>query len=158
MNRDALTIIGIVAVSWNGYIGKNNTIPWHIPEDLKHFKKVTTGHPVVMGRTTYESLGKLLPDRQNIILTTDRSFEVDDAIVIHKPEELFKWDLMNEEVYIIGGKQTYDAFEEYINEWVVSEIKELCTGDTSFYIDNDIWKEVSLDWHCEFDVKRYQRR
>lgn len=95
-------------------IGKNNEMPWHISEDLKRFKELTLGHPVIMGRKTYESIGRPLPDRQNIIITKNHQFDVEDIDVAHSLEEAI--DLARDgEIFIIGGGQIFkEALEKNI--------------------------------------------
>ena len=99
---------GMISFMWaqdkNGVIGKDNQLPWHLPEDLKHFKRTTMGHPIVMGRKTYESIGKPLPGRENIVLTRDRQFRAEGCIVLHSIDQLNDWiNRYDGEVFITGG-------------------------------------------------------
>ena len=96
----------IVAVAENGVIGDKNALLWHISEDLKHFKSVTTGHPVVMGRKTFESLGRPLPNRTNVVITRQR-LEIPGCTVVHSLEEAVMLFPKDEEVFVIGGAQIY---------------------------------------------------
>ena len=96
----------IVAVAENGVIGDRNALLWHISEDLKHFKSVTTGHPVVMGRKTFESLGRPLPNRTNVVITRQR-LEIPGCTVVHSLEEAVMLFPKDEEVFVIGGAQIY---------------------------------------------------
>jgi dihydrofolate reductase len=105
----------IAALDDNNGIGKANGLPWKIPEDSTYFRTVTTGHPVIMGRKTYESMGRLLPNRQNFIVTREEGFSVDGAVVTHTLEEAVEQanKLGDEEVFIIGGGQIYkEAIEK----------------------------------------------
>lgn len=121
--------IGIVAISKNGYIGKEGKLPWHLPEEIKLFKEITMGHTVVMGRKTYESIGKLLPGRKNIILTNNRNYKVEGATVIHRPDDIFFADTSSK-IFIIGGKSVYEAFSPWITSWYVSKLTFDVDGDT----------------------------
>ena len=96
----------IVAVAENGVIGDKNALLWHISEDLKHFKSVTTGHPVIMGRKTFESLGRPLPNRTNVVITR-RQLEIPGCRVVHSLEEAVRLFPEDEEVFVIGGAQIY---------------------------------------------------
>ena len=98
----------IVAVAENGVIGDRNALLWHISEDLRHFKAVTTGHPVVMGRKTWESLGRPLPNRTNVVITR-QNIEIPGCTVVHSLEEAVALFPADEEVFVIGGAQIYAA-------------------------------------------------
>ena len=98
----------IVAVAENGVIGDRNALLWHISEDLRHFKAVTTGHPVVMGRKTWESLGRPLPNRTNVVITR-QNIEIPGCTVAHSLEEAVALFPADEEVFVIGGAQIYAA-------------------------------------------------
>ena len=96
----------IVAVAENGVIGDNNRLLWHISEDLRRFKRITTGHPVVMGRKTWESLGRPLPGRENVVVTR-RELSFDGAQTVHSLDEAYALFPPEEEVFVIGGAQIY---------------------------------------------------
>ena len=97
----------IVAVSNDNVIGINNAMPWHLPEDLKRFKALTMGHHIVMGRKTYESLGRLLPGRTTVIVTRNMDYAVEGAIVAHRVEAVLPACTDDEEVFLIGGAELY---------------------------------------------------
>ncbi|HCF79510.1 MAG TPA: diacylglycerol kinase, partial [Glaciecola sp.] len=97
----------IVAMAHNRIIGADNDMPWHLPADLQHFKRTTMGKPVVMGRKTYESIGKALPGRHNIVITTNSEYTLDDASVVYSVEEALALCAQEEEVMIIGGGSIY---------------------------------------------------
>lgn len=122
----------VVAMAPDRIIGKDGGMPWHISEDLKLFRKLTTGHPVLMGRKTFDSLGKPLPNRQNVVLTRDASWQAEGVQVISDIAELFELDLMDDEVCIIGGAQVYDLVMPLIDLLWVSSINAKYDGDTSF--------------------------
>lgn len=135
-----LILTGIVAISKNSVIGNQGELPWSFPNDLKLFRRITNGHPVVMGRKTYESIRKLLPGRQNIILTRDKNYKVDGAIVIHDPCDLYHIEnLKSNRVFIIGGLSIYQAYFNHMAEWYVSRIHYEVKGDTHFDYDFGSW-------------------
>ncbi|MCA9411627.1 MAG: dihydrofolate reductase, partial [Candidatus Omnitrophica bacterium] len=102
-----MTISIIVAVAKNGIIGKENDLPWRLSEDLKHFKRTTLGKPVIMGRKTYESVGKPLPGRRNIVVSRNPSYEAEGCEVAHSIEEAIDWTMDADEVMILGGGRLY---------------------------------------------------
>lgn len=117
-------IIGIVAIDKNFAIGKDGSLPWHYSADLKHFKDTTKGNAVVMGANTWRSIGRPLPDRLNVVLS--RSSDLDLPAEVMK---LASWDeivklaeLVNKDIYVIGGAKTYASLAEVINRWIVTEI------------------------------------
>lgn len=124
----------VVAMASDRAIGLNGTMPWHLSEDLKLFKRLTMGHPVLMGRKTWESLGKWkpLPGRQNIVLTRDAAFEAEGAIVIHDIAELETISLQDEEVMVIGGAQIYALMLPHLTALHVSEVQGTYEADTYF--------------------------
>jgi len=130
-----------------GIIGKNNQLPWRLPEDLKYFKRTTMGHPIVMGRKTYESIGKPLPGRTNIVLTRDEQFHAEGCIILKTKNELLRW--MNEsedEVFITGGAEIFGLFMDEVNRLYVTKIHEDFDGDTYFpLIDWSEWQLISKD-------------
>lgn len=93
----------IVAIARNGVIGAGNSLIWHISEDLRRFKAITTGHPVVMGRKTYESIGRPLPNRTNVVITRQSDFKAEGCVVVHSLQEAIQRFAEDEEVFIIGG-------------------------------------------------------
>lgn len=127
-----MKLIAMVAMTPERVIGNKNDLPWHLPEDLKLFKKTTSGHPIVMGRKTWESIGKALPNRQNIVLTRNKNWSAPGAEVIHSPEDLQQLKLQDEEVYIIGGAQVYALFLPYLDQLLVSHVYKNYEGDTYF--------------------------
>ena len=113
----------------NRVIGRDNELPWRLPADLAHFRKVTMGHPIVMGRKTYESIGRPLPKRRNIVLTRDSSWSADGVEVIHRPEDLYQLPGMDGQVFIIGGSEIYAAFFPLLDDLLVSHVFEKHEGD-----------------------------
>ena len=132
----------IVAKSSNGVIGKNNAMPWHIPAELKYFKEVTSNHTVIMGKNTLLSIGKALPNRRNIVLTTNPNFVYDNVEVVHSIHEAIALIDKDEEVFVIGGKMIYEQFLPFASKLYITEIEQEFDGDTFFPIIN--WEEYKL--------------
>ncbi|MBD9158504.1 MAG: dihydrofolate reductase [Clostridiales bacterium] len=136
----------IVAKAKNNIIGKNNELVWHLPEDLKHFKELTTGHTIIMGRKTYESLGKPLPNRKHIIFSQNPDFKVheENVQVVHSLLEIQDLIEGKEEAFVIGGAMIYNFLMPYVKKMYVTEIKQEFDGDAFFpIIDSEEWKETS---------------
>lgn len=141
-------------------IGINNSIPWHIKEDLEFFKKTTLNHPIIMGRKTFESIGKPLKSRKNIIITRNKNYKVEDSSVeiYNDVNELLK-RYNNQDVFVIGGKQIYLLFNNHADKLLVSRLPNSYNCDTfmndfnysSFYISNIQEKE-------EFKIYEYLRK
>lgn len=137
-------ITAIVAMSENQVIGHNNQLPWHLPADLKHFKKVTLNHTILMGRKTYESIGKPLPNRRNVILTQDRSFKAEGCEIVHDIQSTLAFD----DLYVIGGTQVFKLFWPYINKLHLTLIHKKIEGDTFFPGFNvEEWRLISREDH-----------
>lgn len=126
------TFTGVVAMAADRAIGIKQSIPWRLPEDMKLFKRLTMGHPILMGRKTWESLGRPLPGRQNIVLTRDASFTAEGAIVIRSVEELSSLELIDNEVMVIGGAQIYAHLLPKMKKLYVSEVQGEYAADTWF--------------------------
>ena len=136
----AITII--VAKSNNGIIGKDGDLPWRLPEDLKRFKRLTTGNIVVMGRKTYDSIGRPLPNRKNIVISRNMSLKIEGVDVEHDLVDVLKRN-QEENVYVIGGGQIYVDALPFSEKLEVTEVDVELVGDTSFpEIDSSQWKEI----------------
>ena len=120
----------IVAVASNGTIGANNALPWRLPDDLRHFKAVTLGHAVIMGRRTWQSLGRPLPGRQNIVVTRDRSFQASGALTAHSIDEALTLVTLPEPVFCIGGAELFALMLPIADRLYVTEIDRDFDGDT----------------------------
>ncbi len=139
----------------NRLIGRDGSLPWHLPEDLAFFKKTTLGHPILMGRKTFESIGRPLPKRRNIVLTRDKTWSHEGVETIHSPDEI---PASTETIHVIGGAEIYKALADRIDEWLVSHVKETHEGDT--YLTNfeeDFPNVETVEEHSGFTVKRYLR-
>jgi len=137
----------VVAISKNRVIGDSNTLLWknELPADMKHFKEITLGHPVIMGRKTYESIGKPLNDRINIVLTRDRNFNAEGCIVVHSTGDAIKIASRDgEEIMVIGGGDIYRQFLPDASKMYLTLVRASFTGDTFFPEYNKAeWKEVA---------------
>ena len=136
----------IVAKAKNNIIGKNNSLIWHLPEDLKHFKETTTGHNIIMGRKTFESIGKVLPNRKNIVFSQNPDFKVKDenVEVVHSLLQIQDLIEGKEEAFVIGGAMIYNLLMPYVTKMYVTEIDEEFEGDCFFpKINTEVWKETS---------------
>ena len=121
----------IVAVAENGIIGDKNTLLWHISEDLRNFKRVTSGHPVIMGRKTFDSLGRPLPNRTNVVITR-QNLEIEGCKVVHSLEEALSLFSPEEEVFVIGGAQIYAEALPLADRFYLTRVHHAYEGDTSF--------------------------
>ena len=133
----------IVAIAENNIIGGDNKLLWHISEDLKRFKKITTNHIIIMGRKTFESLPRVLPNRHHVVITRDTNYVVDsDAVsIFHSLDEvLAKYENSDEEAFIIGGGEIYNLMFPYCKKMYLTKVKKAFEGDTSFPdIDYKAW-------------------
>ena len=125
----------IVAMTQDRVIGVDNHLPWNIPEDLKRFKKITLGHPIIMGRKTYESIGRVLPGRTNIVVTRERAYRVEGGAVVHGFEEALDWARRStgaEEVFVIGGSELFKLALPIAGRIYLTEVSWPFIGDTFF--------------------------
>ncbi len=136
-----MTLIGIVAIAENFAIGKGGKLPWHYPADLKFFKETTTGNAVVMGRTTWDSIGRPLPNRLNIVLSRSGSIEPQPGVIVlrSKEEVLSLAGYLRGDVFIIGGAKTYENFADVIDKWIVTEIPET-VEDADVFMPRDFFE------------------
>lgn len=149
----------IVAHGPKGEIGLDNKLLWHLSEDLKNFKKITTGKCILMGRKTYESIGKALPNRKNIVLTHDLNFKAKDVEVIHDP--LMAFDLAldyddsdESELVIIGGAEIYKLYLPYAQKIYQTKVNYEGPADAYFpELDPNIWKEVDSQKFDKFEFR-----
>jgi dihydrofolate reductase len=138
----------IVAVSSNGVIGVNNTLPWHLPEDLKRFRALTTGHHIIMGRKTYESLNRLLPDRTTVIVTRNHDYAVAGAVITHSLEDAIACCKSDPEAFLIGGAELYAEGLRLADKLYLTEIHAAYEGDAFLpAIDWAQWQETSREAH-----------
>jgi len=152
-----MTVTLIAAVARNGVIGADGGIPWHLPEDFAHFKAATLGHTLVMGRATYESIGRPLPGRTTIVLTRDQDWSADGVIVASSLRRALA--MAEGDIYVAGGAAVYEAALPYADAQVISEVDQEPAGDT-FYpaFDPTEWVEVGRVPHDGFTVVTRRRR
>lgn len=155
----------IVAVAQNGVIGDRNALLWHIAEDLRNFKRITSGHPVVMGRKTYESLGRPLPNRTNVVVTR-QTLELPGCTVVHSLKEALRLFPAEEECFVIGGAQIYAQALPLADRFYLTRVEHPYEGDTRFPDWNpDQWRLVAseafpcgADYPHPFRFETYERR
>lgn len=138
----------IVAIANENVIGKDNKLIWHIPEDLKRFKEITSGHKIIMGRKTFESLGRVLPNRKHIVLCNDMKMKInnENVEILNDISKLDKYINSEEECFVIGGATIYKLLMPYANKMYVTKINQSFEGDVYFpEIKEEIWKEVSRE-------------
>ncbi len=139
-------------------MGRGGSLPWHLPGDLAFFKRTTSGHPVVMGRKTYESIGRPLPKRRNIVLTRDPSWSAPGVEVIHQAAQLQSLPGLDGRVFIIGGSEIYATFLPETDELLVSHVFAEHEGDTRFpEFESDFAQSDLLESHADFEVRRWKR-
>ncbi|MCG3401130.1 dihydrofolate reductase [Staphylococcus massiliensis] len=139
-----MTVSIIVAHDKNRVIGIDNQLPWHIPNDLKHVKKLTTGNTLVMGRQTFESIGKPLPNRRNVVLTRNTSFNPEGVDVIHSFNDIEK---LEGHVFIFGGQTLFDEMIDKVDDMYITVVEDTFQGDTFFP------PYTFEDWEVESSVR-----
>ena len=138
----------IVAKGKNNVIGKDNKLLWKLPEDLKRFKQITSGHTIIIGRKTFESIAKVLPNRKHIIFTQNKDFKIDDENVkiVHSMLEIQEYIEDDNENFVIGGAMIYNLLMPYVTKMYITQINKEYEGDAFFpKIDTEIWKEISRE-------------
>ncbi|HEX7262364.1 MAG TPA: dihydrofolate reductase [Luteolibacter sp.] len=154
----SLYLTAVVAMTPERVIGRAGTLPWHLPEDLAFFKRTTSGHPIVMGRKTYESIGRPLPKRRNIVLTRDPNWSAQGVEVIHQPGELQELPGIDGQIFIIGGAEIYAAFQPIVDDWLVSHVREAHPGDTRLpEFESEFPESELIESHAGFEVRRHFR-
>lgn len=151
-----MVISAFGAMAKNRVIGKNNQLAWDLPEDLKRFKKMTSGHPVIMGRKTYESMGKPLPNRENLIITRQKNFSAPGALVFQSVESALDWCREGasenrkgfDEIFVIGGEEIWKASWNLLDRLYLTIIHQDFSGDAFFpEFDWREWREVFREEH-----------
>ena len=158
----------IVAKAKNNVIGKNNELIWKLPEDLKRFKQLTTGHTIIMGRKTFESLGRVLPNRKHIIFSQNPDFKVNDENVeiVHSMLQIQEYIEDKEEHFVIGGAMIYNLLMPYVTKMYVTQIDKEFEGDAFFpRIDENKWEVVERtevmedeNSHLKYEYITYKRK
>ncbi len=138
----------IVAIARNRVIGNNNALPWHLPADLKYFKRITMGKPIMMGRKTFESIGRPLPGRMNVIVTHEPAYQAAGCTVVHSIDEALEAAHHHEEVMVIGGAKLFDQILPRADRIYLTEIEADFAGDTFFpEFDGGAWRETQRIAH-----------
>lgn len=136
----------IVAMANHSVIGKNNQLPWHLSEDLRYFKSITMGHPIIMGRKTFESIGKALPGRQNIVVSTNPTYTAPDCLVVNSLNDALEVAEVTDELFVIGGAKLFETALPIAEKLYVTKIYADIEGDTFFpEIAPSQWQEVSCE-------------
>jgi len=162
-----MTISAIVAVAKNDVIGKDNQIPWHLRDDLKFFKRTTLNHHIIMGRKSFESIGRPLPKRTNVIITRDPFYLASGCLIVHSLQEALDLarDNGEEEAFIIGGAQIYELAMPLLHKLYYTEVNALPEGDVHFPdLDLNQWtltrerkREADMDNDYDFVFKEYEK-
>ena len=146
----------IVAFANNQVIGINNTLPWHLPEDLKRFRALTTGHHIIMGRKTYESLGRLLPGRTTVIVTRNKDFKVEGALIAHSLQAALVLASVDSEPFVIGGAELYKEAIKLVTKLYITEVHADFAGDAFFEaIDLSVWQLAEKKDHLSASGLEY---
>ena len=144
--RPALALV--VAVARNGVIGRGNTLPWHLPDDLKHFKALTMGKPILMGRRTYETIGRPLPGRDNLVLTHERGWQALGVSAVHSLPEALERNAQASELMVIGGAEIYRLTLPLAQRIYLTEVLADVEGDTFFpALQRNEWRELQAISH-----------
>jgi len=151
-----MTISIIVAVGENNVIGKDNQLLWHLPADLKYFKKLTMGYPIIMGRKTYESIGRPLPGRISIIITRNKSYKAEGCIVVNDLESALNAAKSYDEAFIIGGAQIYRQALACATKLYLTKVHASFEGDVFFpdFGDNE-WELISTEDNAIDEKNKY---
>jgi dihydrofolate reductase len=151
----------IWAMARNRVIGRHNALPWRLPVDMKHFRELTTGHPVLMGRKTFESLGRPLPNRINIVITSDRHYAPQGCLVAHSLDEALALAVQHvppndPEIFVIGGEQLYTQMLSRADRLYMTRVEIDAEGDAWFpEFDLGTWREIQRDAHPADDKNPY---
>lgn len=155
-------LIIVAAVAKNNVIGKEGGLPWYIPEDLKHFKELTTGHTVLMGRKTFESImkrnNKPLPNRTNVVITRDDNFQAPPGVIVYHDLEEALNKLSGQDIYVVGGGQIYKQTIDKADVLYITHVDKDIEGDVYFpEIETDKCKKVEDEKHQGFSFAKYEK-
>jgi dihydrofolate reductase len=156
----------IAAMARNRTIGVNNTLPWRCPEDLKHFKTLTMGHHMIMGRKTFDSIGKPLPGRTTVVVTRNTDLSIEGCLVVHSLQEAIATCAGDEEIFVVGGAELYRQAISFVDTLYITEIRQDVEGDAHFpELDKSAWLETSREVRTqetpqplEYHFVTYQRK
>ncbi len=146
----------IVAHAKNNVNGINNTLPWHLPEDLKRFRALTMGHHIIMGRKTYESLGRLLPGRTTVIVTRNKHYQAEGTLIAHSLQAALLLADSDAEPFLIGGAELYKEGLKHATKLYVTEVQAEFAGDAFFEtIDSNVWQLIEKKDHLSTNGLQY---
>jgi len=146
----------IVATANHDVIGVNNTLPWHLPEDLKRFRVLTTGHHIIMGRKTYESLGRLLPNRTTVIVTRNKDYKIEGALIADSLETALALCKGDDEPFLIGGAELYQHGLELATRLYITKVHAEFPGDAFFpAVDYSFWQLIEKKDHISASGLEY---
>ena len=147
-NKPKLSII--VAMAKNRTIGVNNTLPWRCPEDLRHFKALTMGHHMIMGRKTFDSIGKPLPGRTTVVVSRDRNLAIEGCLIAHSLAEAIAVCANDDQIFIVGGADIYAQSLILADTLYITEIQQEVEGDAHFPVfDKNAWQETAREVHTQ---------
>ena len=149
-----MVLSAIVAVDNKGVIGKEGGIPWYLPADLAHFKRVTLGHPIIMGRKTHESIGRVLPGRQNIVITHDKNYLAEGCMVVNSLQKAID-AAQGKDSYIIGGQSIYEQALSEVQRIFLTKVDADIAGDKYFKYNPTRWRKISSEKHPSDDKNPY---
>jgi len=166
MTKKTALLSCIVAMDQQHLIGVDNTLPWRLPADLKNFRRLTMGKPIIMGRKTFDSIGKPLDGRINVVVTRDKTCVIEGCHVVHSIEEVRDFIQQHDECMLIGGSELYRHLLPYCDHLYITEVKGCFTGDAYFpNYDSSAWQELTREAHQTdkknqhaFDFVHYQRK
>lgn len=143
-----MIVTAVVAIAENNAIGKDNELLWHLPKDLKHFKEITKGHTIIMGRKTFASINKPLPHRRNIVVTRNKNLSIEGAEMANSVEEALKIAEGDGEVFIVGGAEIYKKAMQMTDKIYLTVVHKSFDGDAYFpEIDRNLWEETASETH-----------
>lgn len=149
-------IIAIAAIGMNNELGKDNQLIWHLPNDFKRFKTLTTGHYIIMGRKTFESFPKPLPNRTHVIITRQKNFTAENCIVVDSLKKAIAVCPKDEDVYVIGGGEIYNQSIDFADKLEITKVFHSFEADTFFpEIDTAKWELVSEEFHAKDEKHAY---
>ncbi|HEX8575744.1 MAG TPA: dihydrofolate reductase [Flavobacterium sp.] len=150
-------IVMIAAVAQNNALGKDNQLVWHLPDDFRRFKQLTSGHYIIMGRKTFESFPKPLPNRTHVVITSQKNYQQESCIIVHSIEEALKAVPHDDDVYIIGGGQIYELGMAFADALEITRVHADFEADAFFpVIDNNKWQLVKEEFHPKDDRHIYE--
>lgn len=149
----------LVAMDKNRVIGVNNQLPWHLPADLQYFKRITMGNPIIMGRKTFDSIGRVLPGRENVVLTRSENYSPPGCTIIHSVEEIktLRAERKEEELFVIGGAELFRQVLDFTDRLYITQIEAEFEGDTFFpEINLDEWNLISKEKGIKDEKNPYE--